>query len=313
MKQKLRYIGKFVFHYLVSPLVPYIPFPVLRRMGVILGNLNYLISTGQKDQIESNLRMTFPEKSEIEIKGICRDNFINHAMHSLEILYLPRVDKRFIEKHVRLEGFENYEKAARRGKGIIIALGHIGFYFLSGVSLDLLGELPLNDISQDTSKLKMGDLDRKILERRLANYQSRISGKIFHRGGSLLGLIKAIKRNEAVSLFLDAFTTEKDPIVNLLGKRARVPQGPIRMAMQAGAAIVFTTAIRQSNGEMVFALYEPLELVNTGDREKDLQVNCQKYIDLLESVIRKHPDQWHLWRLWHERHFSEVFADSSIH
>ena len=77
------------------------------------------------------------------------------------------------------------------------------------------------------------------------------------------------------------------------------------MAMQTGAAIIFSTAIRGPDDAMNFTFYEPVELEKTGDKEKDLQRNAQKCIDLLEPVIRKHPDQWHLWRLWHERHLGE--------
>ena len=298
-------MAKWIFHYAISPLVPHIPFPVLRRIGVILGNLNYRLNAGQKRRIESNLKMTFPEKSEKEIHGVCRRNFINHAMHSLEILYLPSVDEKFVKRYIRVNNVEYVKEAAKKGKGIVFILGHIGFYYLSGVTEEIVGGVQLNDISQDTSKLDLNALDRKILEKRLYNYQERIGGKIFYRGGSLLGVVKAIKRNESISLFIDAFTTDTDPVVNLLGKKARAPQGPIRMAMQTGAAIIFSTAIREPDGTMTFAFYEPVELEKTGDKQKDLQRNAQKCIDLIDPIIRRHPDQWHLWRLWHERFLEE--------
>ncbi|MBI4830952.1 MAG: lysophospholipid acyltransferase family protein [Candidatus Lindowbacteria bacterium] len=178
--------------------------------------------------------------------------------------------------------------------------GHVGFYYLSGVTAQILG-VPMNDISQDISKLKISELDRKILTQRLNNYQSRISGKVFHRGGSLLGVVKAVKRNEAISLFIDALTTENDPVVNFLGRKTRAPQGPIRISMQTGAAIIFAPAIRERDGGMTLTFYEPVSLENTGDRDKDLQNNAQKLMNLLEPVIRQHPDQWHLWRTFHER------------
>lgn len=305
MKHRLRYIAKWIFHYVFSPLVPHMPFPLLRQAAKILGTLNYFVNSKVRHAIEANLKMTFPEKPEQEVREICRWNFINHAMHSLEILYLPSVDEKFIEKYIRVKNLEYFTRAVEDKKGIILILGHIGFYYLSGVTLQLRSAIPLNDISQDTSKLDIGALDRKILEKRLSNYQSRIDGRIFHRGGSLLGVIKAIKRNEAVSLFIDAFATEKDPVVNLLDKRARAPQGPIRMAMQTGAAIIFITATRERDGTMTFTFFEPVQLESTGDKQEDLRRNSQKCIDLLDPVIRQHPDQWHLWRLWHERYIKE--------
>ncbi len=300
MKRKLRYIAKWIFHYVFTPIVPYIPFPLLRHMGTILGNLNCLISTHLRQQIESNIREIFPEKSREEIRKICRRNFTNHATHSLEILYLPRVDDKFVKKYVRVNKFENVRKAQENGNGIVIVLAHTGPYYLSGVTLQILG-VPMNDISQDTTKLDMSGLDRKILERRLSYYESRISGKMFRRGGSLLGVIKAVKRNESVTLFLDAFTTDKDPVVDFLGRRTRAPQGPIRIAMQTGAPIIFYAPLREKNGAATFTLSEPVELETEGDKEEVLQRNAQRCMDFLDPVIRQYPDQWHLWRTFHER------------
>jgi KDO2-lipid IV(A) lauroyltransferase len=300
MKRKLRYIAKWIFHYVISPIVPHIPLPLLRHMGKILGNLNYLISAHLRQQIESNVKEVFPEKSGEEIREICRRNFINHATHSLEILYLPKVDDKFVKKYVRVNKFENVSKALENGNGIVIVLAHVGPYYLSGVTLQLLG-VPMNDISQDITKLDMSGLDRKILEKRLRNYQSRISGKMFRRGGPLVGVIKAIKRNESITLFLDAFTTDRDPIVDFLGRKTRAPQGPIRIATQTGAPIIFYAPLREKSGVTTFTLSDPVELETKGDKEETLQRNAQKCMDLLDPIIRQYPDQWHLWRTFHER------------
>jgi len=305
MRRRVRYVAKWIFHYLLSPLVPSLPFPLLRLFGRGLGGINYFVNARLRRQIENNLRAVFPDKPQEQIDRICRRNFINHAMHSLEILYLPRVDEKFVKKRIKVHNLEHVEKAAEQGKGIVFILGHIGFYYLSGVTFQLLTGISLNDISQEVSKLDISPLDRKILERRLANYQDRLGGKVFERGGSLLGVIKAIKRNEGVSLFIDAFTTENDPIVSLLDRQTRIPQGPIRMAMQTGAAIIFSTAVREPDGSMVFTFYEPVELEITGDKKMDLQHNAQKCADLLDPAIRNYPDQWHLWRLFHERFVEE--------
>jgi len=39
--------------------------------------------------------------------------------------------------------------------------------------------------------------------------------------------------------------------------------------------------------------FEPaVELVRTGDTERDVFVNTQKFAKVLEGIIRKHPEQW---------------------
>ncbi|RJP64774.1 MAG: hypothetical protein C4532_18700, partial [Candidatus Abyssobacteria bacterium SURF_17] len=266
---------------------------------------NYRINAENKGKITRNLKDIFPEKSDGELREICRKNFINHAMHSLEILYLPSVNERFVKKYVRVINFDSPRKALEKGNGIVFILGHFGAYYISGITMQVMG-VPMNDISQDVSKLNLSKLDRKILERRLNSYQNRISGKVFSRGsGQLLGVVKAIKRNEAISIFIESFTTDKDPVVNFLGRKTRFPQGPIRIALQTGAALLFSTATRDKNGVITVDIYDPLELETTGDKERDLQRNAQKCVDLLEPAVRQHPDQWHLWRMIHDRWVTE--------
>jgi KDO2-lipid IV(A) lauroyltransferase len=39
--------------------------------------------------------------------------------------------------------------------------------------------------------------------------------------------------------------------------------------------------------------FEPaVELVRTGDTERDVFVNTQKFAKVIEAIIRKHPEQW---------------------
>jgi KDO2-lipid IV(A) lauroyltransferase len=54
--------------------------------------------------------------------------------------------------------------------------------------------------------------------------------------------------------------------------------------------------------------FEPaVELVRTGDTERDVFVNTQKFAKVLEGIIRKHPEQW-IWvhARWKTRPRGEV-------
>jgi len=37
---------------------------------------------------------------------------------------------------------------------------------------------------------------------------------------------------------------------------------------------------------------KPVELVNTGERAKDVLINTQNFTRIVEEMIRKYPDQW---------------------
>jgi KDO2-lipid IV(A) lauroyltransferase len=47
---------------------------------------------------------------------------------------------------------------------------------------------------------------------------------------------------------------------------------------------------------------EPVEIVNTGDREADIVENCARFNRVLEEWVRKYPGHW-LWmaRRWRRK------------
>ena len=43
----------------------------------------------------------------------------------------------------------------------------------------------------------------------------------------------------------------------------------------------------------------PIRCETTGDRDGDLRRNMQRIVDALEQIIRRHPDQWYMFRrMW---------------
>jgi len=56
---------------------------------------------------------------------------------------------------------------------------------------------------------------------------------------------------------------------------------------------------RFPSGAWGAAFSEPIETLATGDRERDLRANTQRYMIEIEKVIRQHPEDW-LWmhRRW---------------
>jgi KDO2-lipid IV(A) lauroyltransferase len=89
--------------------------------------------------------------------------------------------------------------------------------------------------------------------------------------------------------------------VNFFGRLARTPKGPAVMALRLDAACVFGAAVREADGK--FRLYvEPVPIVSTGDRDRDVETIVTAYTELLEKYVRLYPGQY-LWqhRRWRRR------------
>lgn len=93
----------------------------------------------------------------------------------------------------------------------------------------------------------------------------------------------------------DRPVSDLDEPVPFFGQPARVPSGHIRLALRTGAEIVIGyCAWSAEMNSYVFTLEPPLEIVRTGNRDDDVQVNMRRVLEALEAVIRRWPDQWQM-------------------
>jgi KDO2-lipid IV(A) lauroyltransferase len=62
--------------------------------------------------------------------------------------------------------------------------------------------------------------------------------------------------------------------------------------MRTGAPVIPFFMVRDGFSKHRVLIQKPLEMVNSGDIQKDVETNTQRINDTLESVIRQYPDQW---------------------
>jgi KDO2-lipid IV(A) lauroyltransferase len=65
------------------------------------------------------------------------------------------------------------------------------------------------------------------------------------------------------------------------------------VALHTGASVVPGYAYWDEALKKYRLRFEPpVELIRTGDTERDIFENTQKFTKVLEKIIRKYPDQW---------------------
>src|SRR5713101_4083520 len=78
-----------------------------------------------------------------------------------------------------------------------------------------------------------------------------------------------------------------------VGKQASTTTGIARVALHTDAAVVPGYAIwDEASGKYRLRFEPPVELIRTGDMERDVFENTQKFTKVIEEIIRKYPEQW---------------------
>lgn len=107
----------------------WLPFPVLRLKGAMLGELLFLIAKRRRKIGLRNLELCFPEWSETKRRRILRRHFREMASMLLSYSILIFSSPRRIAKLVRQEGLEHFSAAAQQGPVILLAPHFLGLDF----------------------------------------------------------------------------------------------------------------------------------------------------------------------------------------
>ena len=106
--------------------------------------------------------------------------------------------------------------------------------------------------------------------------------------------LKVLKDAGTVGILADQNTMPSEGVfVDFFGTSACSTTGLARVALHTGAAVVPGYAYWDEAIKKYRLRFEPpVELVRTGDNERDIFENTQKFTKVLEEIIRKYPDQW---------------------
>lgn len=265
------------------------------KAGQAVGAIAYAVLPHLRRHAEINLRLAFPELDERERGRIKRGAFRNLGRLLGEISQFPRLTPENIKSVVVYEGLENYLNAVAEGRGVILLTGHIGAWELSVYAHSVYGH-PMSFLARR--------VDNPLVERLAESYRSRYGNRSIDKKGSVREILKTLKSGGVVGILADLNASREEGVfVDFFGVRACATAGVATLALRTGAAVVPGYLIWDESERIHRLHFEPpIETINTGNQKEDVIANTARYTKVLESIIRRHPDQW-LWihRRWRTR------------
>lgn len=132
-----------ILYYISLPLlyvISLLPFPVLYALSDFMYFLLYHVLGYRKKVVFSNMRNSFPGKSEAEIEELGKKYYRYLCDLTLETFKTLTISKQSMIKHCRFtdEAVATLNNIAAEGKSIILVLGHLGNWEWAGNSFSLL-------------------------------------------------------------------------------------------------------------------------------------------------------------------------------
>ncbi|MGA8085996.1 MAG: lysophospholipid acyltransferase family protein [Terracidiphilus sp.] len=244
---------------------------------------------------ERNLSLALPNLPTNQQSRILRSVYRHLGWQLVEFCRMPRYTRENTQHWIRTEGLEHYLAAEALGRGVLVLTGHLGAWELSSFYHSLMGQ-------------PMGMVIRRLDNRRLDEFVNGIrclhGNRVLHKDDFARGLLTAMHEGGAVGILMDTnITPPQGEFVEFFGITACTASGLARIALKTGAAVLPGFMLWEPAERKYVLHFGPqIHFSERGLSEADVLAATQKCNDVLESWIRRYPEQW-LWihRRWKTR------------
>lgn len=270
-------------------LLKILPERMAEGMFRLFGALFFLLSFRRRKMTLDNLKIAFPEKSHSERLGIAWRSFGNMAEFTGE-MFLMLTGKLTPEKIIaRVDGadLEKYRRLSAGAKnGILYLTGHLGNWELLGSYGGLQGFRSHVIARKGTNRL----IDEKII----VPMRTQYGNKVFYKDNAMINTVKALKRNEAVSVLIDQKIGRKEGVpVQFFGREILAVASCAVLQIRFHPLVIPAFMIKTGRRRYKLLIGDPVEWSDDGSpQEKQIQKLTQLHQNLIEQTIRQYPDQW---------------------
>ncbi len=255
------------------------------RLGVwsggMLGVIAFYVLPRERKRALQHLTDVFHEKGDVWVRRTARRCFMHLGKALLELMLM---NKERLARFVNIQGEEKLQTAIARGRGVVFVTGHIGNWELLAGAVAL--SYPVSVVAAPIEPEQVNDM--------IVDLRAGMGVRTILRGrpGASRELIRVFKENRILGILIDQDTDVESVFVDFMGRPAWTPTAAASMALRFGAPLLFGYIRRGENNRHTITVEGPLELMRTGDDEKDIIANTAMLTKKIESCILENPEQW---------------------
>jgi len=264
-----------------------LPRPAARFVGASFVAAAYALRPPLRRTAMFNLRLAFPDWTDAKRKQVIRGMIRQIGWMAGEFSQFPKYTREKIERIVVVDGFENFDAARRRGKGVLFLTGHMSAWELAPFAQALYG-YPLHFLVRPVANRRVDQL--------INDYRCRSGNQPIEKNRSARAILKVLGDGGTVGVLSDHNTDlEESVFVDFFGIPASTTSGLARIALRTDAAVVPGFLFWDEQRRKYRLRFEPaVELARSDNEAADVVENTARFTRVIEAYIRAHPDQW-LW------------------
>jgi KDO2-lipid IV(A) lauroyltransferase len=246
-------------------------------LSIVTPVIPYLVARKYWVSAQRNLAYAYGrEVTEKEVYQGIRGMFTQLGRQAVEFIYRYHDGKRDMpsDKIDEVVGREHLEEALRRKRGVIIISAHLGNFTMLSSALAAMGFTECATIMKPTKDEETERIFSMIRERLGIRWSNQGSSR-----RDVMSVVKFLRNNGILILIIDQRMTSGVG-VKFFGREKLTARGPAALAMRIGSTVLPAYAIAVDGGKSRIIIEPPLDLVRTGDTEKDIYENTQLFTNM---------------------------------
>lgn len=263
-----------------------LPLPLLAGLGRGLGRLLYVLAAERRNVVLTNLSLCFPELDRVARRELAKRHFASFGRTVLEHGILWWSSKARVERLVRIEGIENWQRVSDRP--VILLAPHFLGLDMGGVRLNTEHKL-VSVYSRQKNP---------VFDAVLYHGRTRFEPvDLYSRQQGIRPVIKSMRKGWSFYYLPDMDLGERDSVfVPFFGTPAATVTGLSRIARLARAVVVpCVTRQLPGGGGYVLTLYPAWDDFPS----EDVVADTRRMNAFIEDRIREMPEQYY----WLHRRF----------
>jgi len=261
-----------------------IPPKVGEKIALFISKLWFAIDLRHRKIAIENITQAFGgQMTPQEINRVARKAFFHATNMFFETPRAYAWKPRELSRHYTKNGLSHLMNAQMKGKGVLMFSGHIGNWEIS---------VHLNNLSGQQVCGVYRKLDYAPAERYFHEKRESQGSRLYPLKGAVRWIFHELGLGNCMAMLIDQNVKHHQGVfIDFLGKKACANAGPAHLALMTGAPVIPYFFARE-NGKYHLEVLPEVPVVNTGDVESDVLVNTQNFNRVIESIIRRYPDQW---------------------
>ncbi len=261
-----------------------LPYNKAQSLLIHLGQLTGKTLRIRRSTVEIQLKTIFPNEASQRLDSLADLVYHNLALTVAETFC---ADSAQLVKAVRVTpGWEEMDQALSKGRGAIVATGHLGNFELGGAVL-----------ARRYSLLDVVKSQRNVpFDRYLETMRSDRGIQTVPMQNSAPRILRHLRSGGLVSLLLDQDAGDRGMAIPFLGQPASTWPGVARFSIRTGCPVIPMALIRDPNSGQTIShelkISSPLWPDGYSDRPEEVQKYLQNISAAVEAFILENPEQW---------------------